>query len=77
MKTIAAAQFKAKCLTLMEDVQKTRQAVVITKRGKPIAKLAPLDDTKDEFFDRLKGQFKVVGDIVSPIVPLEDWDALK
>lgn len=77
MKTIAAAEFKARCLTLMEDVQKTRQPVVITKRGKPIAKLAPLDDAKDDFFDRLKGQFKVVGDIVSPIVPPEDWDALK
>ena len=77
MKTIAAAKFKAQCLTLMEDVRKTRQPVVITKRGKPIAKLAPLDGEKDAFFGRLKGQFRVVGDIVSPIVPLEDWDALK
>jgi prevent-host-death family protein len=77
MKTIAAAKFKAQCLTLMEGVRKTRQPLVITKRGKPIAKLAPLDDMKDDFFDRLKGQFQVVGDIVSPLVPLEDWDALK
>ncbi len=77
MKKIAAAKFKAQCLTLMEDVRKTRQTLVITKRGKPIAKLVPLDDDKDDFFGRLKGQFRVVGDIVSPVVPLEDWDALK
>ena len=77
MKKIAAAKFKAQCLTLMEDVRKTRQTLVITKRGKPIAKLAPLDDDKDDFLGRLKGQFRVLGDIVSPVVPLEDWDALK
>jgi len=77
MKKIAAAKFKAQCLTLMEDVRKTRQTLVITKRGRPIAKLAPLDDAKDDFFDSLKGRVRVVGDIVSPVVPLEDWEALK
>jgi len=77
MKKIAAAKFKAQCLTLMEDVRKTRQTLVITKRGKPIAKLAPLDNAQDDFFDSLKGRVRVVGDIVSPVVPLEDWDALK
>lgn len=77
MKKIAAAKFKAQCLTLMEDVYRTRQPVVITKRGKPIAKLAPLENVEDDFFDSLKGQFRVVGDVVSPIVPVEDWNALK
>ena len=67
MKKIAAADFKARCLTLMEDVRSTRQPLIITKRGKPVAKLVPLDDTKDEFFDRLKGVIKIVGDIESPI----------
>ena len=77
MKTIPAAKFKAQCLTLMENVRKTRQSVVITKRGKPIAKLAPLDDMKDDFIGRLKGKFEIVGDIESPVEPLESWDALK
>jgi prevent-host-death family protein len=67
MKKIAAADFKARCLTLMEDVRSTRQPLVITKRGKPVAKHVPLDDAKDEFFDRLKGVIKIVGDIESPI----------
>jgi len=63
MKTIAAATFKARCLTLMEDVRSTRRPLVITKRGKPVAKLVPVDDPKDEFIGRLKGVFEVVGDL--------------
>jgi len=77
MKKIAAAEFKARCLTLMEDVRSTREPLVITKRGKPVAKLVPADDGKDDFIGRLRGVFRVVGDIESPAVPLEDWDALK
>lgn len=77
MRRIAAAEFKAKCLTLMEDVRSTRQPIVITKRGKPVAKLVPLEGKKDDWIGRLNGKFKITGDIVSPVVPLEDWEALK
>ena len=77
MKKIAAAEFKARCLTLMEDVRSTREPIVITKRGKPVAKLVPLESKKDDWIGRLNGKFKVTGDIVSPVVPLEDWEALK
>ena len=41
MKTISAAAFKARCLTLMDDVKDTREPVVMPKRGKPDAKLVP------------------------------------
>lgn len=74
MKTIAAAEFKARCLTLMDDVQSTREPVVITKRGKPVARLVPMDRTKDDFIGSLKGVFRVIGDIESPAVPPEDWE---
>jgi len=77
MKTIAAGEFKARCLTLMEDVRSTRQPLIITKRGKPVAKLVPVESKKDDWIGRLDGKFKVTGDIVSPVVPLEDWQALK
>jgi prevent-host-death family protein len=77
MRKIAAGEFKAKCLTLMDDVQSTREPLVITKRGKPVAKLVPVGQLKDDFIGRLKGVFTVVGDIESPVVPLEDWEALK
>ncbi len=75
MKTIAAAQFKARCLTLMEEVRSTREPVVITKRGNPVAKLVPADAPKKEFIGSLKGVIRIVGDIESPAVPSEDWES--
>ena len=77
MKQMAAGQFKAKCLKVMEQVRTTRQPVVITKRGKPVAKLVPADKNPDDIFGCLKGVIKIVGDIESPVVPLEDWEALR
>ncbi len=78
MKKIAAGEFKAKCLALMEDVRSTRRPIVITKRGKPVAKLVPVENgKKDDWIGRLNGKMRIVGDIVSPVVPLEDWESLK
>ena len=74
MKKIAAAEFKARCLTLMDDVRSTREPLIITKRGKPVAKLVPIENTKDDFIGRLKGVFRVVGDIESPIEP-DAWES--
>ncbi len=72
MKKIAAGEFKARCLTLMEDVRSTREPLIITKRGKPVAKLVPADNDKDDFIGRLEGVFRVVGDIESPI---DGWES--
>jgi prevent-host-death family protein len=72
MKKIAAGEFKAKCLALMEDVRSTRQPIVITKRGKPVVKLVPIDTSKDDWIGRLDGVFRVVGDIESPI---DGWES--
>jgi prevent-host-death family protein len=72
MKKIAAGEFKARCLTLMEDVRSTREPLIVTKRGKPVVKLVPADDDKDDFIGRLEGVFRVVGDIESPI---DGWES--
>jgi prevent-host-death family protein len=72
MKKIAAGEFKARCLTLMEDVRSTREPLIITKRGKPVAKLVPIEEKKDDFIGRLKGVIRVVGDIESPI---DGWES--
>jgi prevent-host-death family protein len=77
MKTIAAAEFKAHCLTLMEDVRSTKQPLLITKRGKPVAKLVPVNSGEDDFIGRLKGVFRVVGDIESPVEPPEAWESAR
>ena len=50
MKTMAAGQFKVHCLKVMDEVQAKRQAVLITKRGKPVAKLVPVEKEKDDIF---------------------------
>ena len=73
MKKIAAGEFKAQCLGIMDKVQRTRQPVLITKHGKPVAKLVPADQPGDDIFGYMVGKAKIVGDIVSPITPLEDW----
>lgn len=75
MRTIAAGVFKTNCLAIMDEVQKKREPVLITKRGKPVAKLVPAkDDAKDGFFDSMKGKITFKGDIVGPIIPLEEWE---
>jgi len=75
MKTMRAGEFKARCLKVMDQVQATREPVTITKRGKPVAKLVPADKRGDDVFGRLKGIFQIVGDIESPAVPPEEWEA--
>jgi prevent-host-death family protein len=77
MKTMAAGKFKAQCLRVMDRVRATRVPVLITKRGKPVAKLVPPDDFQSEVFDSLKGKIEILGDILSPVVPAEDWESLK
>lgn len=69
-KTVAAAQFKAKCLQLLDEVARTRKSVVITKRGRPLARLVPLEP---EVPLSLEGSVSYGGDIVGPTG--EDWDA--
>ena len=56
MKTIPAGKFKARCLAIMDEVQAKRQAVVITKRGKPVAKLVPVEQEKDDIFGFLRAK---------------------
>ena len=63
---IGAGEFKAKCLHLLDEVQQSRQEIVITKRGKPVARLVPLDEEPPAIFGRMKGTVKILGDIVGP-----------
>jgi prevent-host-death family protein len=77
MKAIPAGQFKARCLRIMDEVRSTREPVLITKKGRPVAKLVPADGQPEDIFGCLKDEIKIVGDIESPVTPLEDWDALR
>lgn len=79
MKQMAAGEFKTHCLAVMDEVAKTREPVVITKRGKPVAKVVPVEQPKSKrFIGRLEGVLlPAKGDLTEPTVPLEDWDMLK
>lgn len=79
MKEMPAGEFKAKCLRVMDRVQKTGEPVLITKRGKPVAKLVPAPSQPDDIFDYMKGKVKIPDDldIVGPIIPLDEWEMLK
>jgi prevent-host-death family protein len=77
MKKMAAGSFKIHCLSVMDEVQAKRESVLITKHGKPVAKLVPADKNSDDIYDFLAGKGSVVGDVVSPVISGEDWGELK
>jgi prevent-host-death family protein len=76
MKKMAAGEFKVHCLAVMDEVQAKREAVLITKRGKPVAKLVPVEKEKDDIFGFFAGKGKITGDIVSPALTPEEWGDL-
>ena len=69
---IPAGEFKARCLKLMDDVREQRQEIVITKRGRPVAKLVPIDEAP-ALFGAMRGSVTILGDIVAPTG--ESWEA--
>jgi prevent-host-death family protein len=70
---IAAGQFKAQCLQLMDRVKLTHEEIVITKHGRPVAKLVPIEEQGSSFIGYMKGSVVVNGDIIAPVD--EDWEA--
>jgi len=74
VREIGAGEFKARCLAIMDQVRETGESLLITKHGKPVAKLVPADSRADEIFGYMAGKVKIVGDIVAPVTPPEDWE---
>ena len=71
--TIPAGKFKAQCLNLMDEVNENHISIIITKHGKPIAKLTPIEDSPVNFFGCLKNTVTIKKDIIFPIDT--DWKA--
>jgi prevent-host-death family protein len=65
--TISAAEFKARCLQLMDAVAETGETIVVTKRGRAVAVLAPARRARTSAFGVMKGRAKILGDLVAPI----------
>jgi prevent-host-death family protein len=78
MKSINISEFKAKCLGLIEQVDKTRQPLRITRHGRPVAELIPAGpDRKRKFLGDMAGTVEILGDIVSPVIDLDDFEAYR
>ena len=77
MKQMRASVFKAQCLKVMNDIQATGEPVIVTKRGKPVVKVVPMQPENDDIFGFMAGKAKIIGDVESPVVPLKDWKIFK
>ncbi len=74
MRTMGASEFKARCLRVMEEVRTRRESVLITKKGRPVARIVPAEKPREDIFGCLKGIVRITGDIESPVVPVSDWE---
>ena len=76
---VAISEFKAKCLGLLDQVNKTKRPLRITRRGKPIADVIPPAGEPEDgsWLGSMAGTIKITGDIVSPVIDLDDIEAMK
>jgi len=78
MTDVSISEFKAKCLGLIEQVHKTRQPLRITRHGRPVAEIIPAGpDRKRKFLGDMLGTVEFLGDVVSPVIDLEDFEAYR
>ncbi len=78
MKEVAVSEFKAKCLSLLDQVQKTRKPLLITRFGKPIAEVVPHSPAPPaDWMGSMRSTMKILGDIISPATDESEWEVLK
>ena len=73
-RTIKASEFKAKCLKLMDEVAESGEEIVITKNGRPVARLTAYKPKFEKWFGADEGTVKIIGDIISPLDV--EWEAM-
>jgi prevent-host-death family protein len=66
-RTLSAAEFKATCLRVLDQVAARSETVIVTKRGRPVAQVVPIVRRPKRLWGVMKGEIEVVGDIVSPV----------
>lgn len=76
-KTITAGAFKTNCLTVLDEVKAQRETIIITKRGRPIAKLVPVNADTGEIFGFFSGRGSIKGDVISSALSANEWGHLK
>lgn len=74
MKTMVISQFKAQCIAVMKEANRTHEPVLVTLRGHPLARVEPVcDDPPPRRLGALKGRLRIRGDIVQSDFD-EDWE---
>jgi len=61
----------------MDEVQATGESVIVTKRGTPVVKIVPVESGNSSLFGFMAGEFKIVGKIEAPAIPLKQGEILK
>jgi prevent-host-death family protein len=69
-----AGEFKAKCLSVMDQVRDRRTPVTITKNGKPVVRMVPIEEEADPIFGFLRDKIKIVGDVTAPIYTQAEYE---
>ena len=78
MKEIAISEFKAKCLGILDQVQKTKRPIRITRFGKPVAEVIPPTTVPlKDWMESMKGEVEILGDVLSPATDAGDWEVLR
>ena len=75
-RTMPAGEFKNRCLALMDEVNETGAEIVITKYGRPVSRLVPARREAPEMWGRYRGQVRITGDIVAPVVAPDEWETI-
>lgn len=78
VRTIGAGEFKQRCLSLLDEVGASGEPIVVTKRGKPVARLMPVSSRRDEEWRGAMGtRGEITGDLVEPATDSDEWSALR
>jgi prevent-host-death family protein len=78
MEEVSISEFKAKCLALLEQVRKTKKPIRVTRHGKPVAEVVPPSAARvANWMGSMAGRMEILGDIVSPVIDLDDIEALR
>ena len=79
MKEVTISELMAKCFSLLDQVQKTKQPFRVTRFGRPIAEVVPASPQAGprDWIGSMKGTFEIRGDIVSPASDEDEWEVLR
>jgi prevent-host-death family protein len=77
--TISISKFKATCLRLLDNVNKTGKSIIVTRNGEPIALVPPPPPPPkpDQWRGGMEARLKITGDIISPVLDEKEWEVMK